>query len=79
MAKLVFANYREHDGRFVLTHVEADPGLARHRRRRPPDASNRRPMPARITSSWFPAAPTRWPGSGAIPRTGMWWAEVTLF
>lgn len=23
----VFANYREHDGRFVLTHVEADPAL----------------------------------------------------
>jgi uncharacterized protein len=23
----VFANYREHDGRFILTHVEADPGL----------------------------------------------------
>jgi predicted GNAT family acetyltransferase len=25
--KLVFANYREHDGRFLLTHVEADPAL----------------------------------------------------
>jgi predicted GNAT family acetyltransferase len=24
---VVFANYREHDGRIVLTHVEADPGL----------------------------------------------------
>jgi predicted GNAT family acetyltransferase len=24
---LVFANYRTHDGRYVLTHVEADPGL----------------------------------------------------
>lgn len=23
----VFANYREHDGRYVLTHVEADPAL----------------------------------------------------
>ena len=23
----VFANYREHDGRFILTHVEADPAL----------------------------------------------------
>jgi len=23
----VFANYREHDGRYILTHVEADPGL----------------------------------------------------
>jgi predicted GNAT family acetyltransferase len=23
----VFANYRAHDGRYVLTHVEADPGL----------------------------------------------------
>ena len=25
--KLVFANYREHEGRFLLTHVEADPAL----------------------------------------------------
>ncbi|HEY2836106.1 MAG TPA: GNAT family N-acetyltransferase [Rhizomicrobium sp.] len=25
--KLVFANYREHDGCFLLTHVEADPAL----------------------------------------------------
>ena len=25
--KLVFANYREHDGRYLLTHVEADPAL----------------------------------------------------
>ena len=25
--KLVFANYREQDGRFFLTHVEADPAL----------------------------------------------------
>jgi uncharacterized protein len=25
--KLVFANYREQDGRFLLTHVEADPAL----------------------------------------------------
>ncbi|MBN9554822.1 MAG: N-acetyltransferase [Alphaproteobacteria bacterium] len=24
---IVFANYREHEGRYVLTHVEADPGL----------------------------------------------------
>jgi uncharacterized protein len=24
---IVFANYREHDGRYILTHVEADPGL----------------------------------------------------
>lgn len=24
---LVFCNYREHDGRYVLTHVEADPAL----------------------------------------------------
>ena len=24
---IVFANYREHDGRYVLTHVEADPAL----------------------------------------------------
>lgn len=24
---LVFANYRTHDGRYVLTHVEADPEL----------------------------------------------------
>lgn len=24
---IVFANYREHDGRHVLTHVEADPAL----------------------------------------------------
>ena len=23
----VFASYREHDGRFILTHVEADPAL----------------------------------------------------
>ena len=23
----VFANYREHDGSYVLTHVEADPAL----------------------------------------------------
>lgn len=23
----VFADYRTHDGRYVLTHVEADPGL----------------------------------------------------
>jgi predicted GNAT family acetyltransferase len=23
----VFANYREHDGRYILTHVEADPAL----------------------------------------------------
>ena len=23
----VFADYRAHDGRYVLTHVEADPGL----------------------------------------------------
>jgi uncharacterized protein len=23
----VFANYREHDGHFILTHVEADPAL----------------------------------------------------
>lgn len=23
----VFANYRAHDGRYVLTHVEADPAL----------------------------------------------------
>lgn len=23
----VFADYREHDGRHILTHVEADPGL----------------------------------------------------
>jgi predicted GNAT family acetyltransferase len=23
----VFANYREHDGRAILTHVEADPAL----------------------------------------------------
>jgi len=23
----VFANYREHDGRLILTHVEADPAL----------------------------------------------------
>ena len=23
----VFANYREHDGRYVLTHVDADPAL----------------------------------------------------
>ena len=23
----VFANYRAHDGRYILTHVEADPGL----------------------------------------------------
>ena len=25
--KLVFANYREQDGRVLLTHVEADPAL----------------------------------------------------
>ncbi|HKD46457.1 MAG TPA: GNAT family N-acetyltransferase [Rhizomicrobium sp.] len=25
--RLVFANYRTHDGRYVLTHVEADPEL----------------------------------------------------
>ncbi len=25
--RIVFANYREHDGRYILTHVEADPGL----------------------------------------------------
>jgi len=25
--KLVFANYRAQDGRFLLTHVEADPAL----------------------------------------------------
>ena len=25
--KLVFANYREQDGHFLLTHVEADPEL----------------------------------------------------
>ena len=24
---IVFANYRTHDGRYVLTHVEADPAL----------------------------------------------------
>ena len=24
---MVFANYREHDGRFILTPVEADPAL----------------------------------------------------
>lgn len=24
---VVFANYREHDGRYILTHVEADPAL----------------------------------------------------
>jgi predicted GNAT family acetyltransferase len=24
---MVFANYREHDGRLILTHVEADPAL----------------------------------------------------
>ena len=24
---VVFANYREHDGSYVLTHVEADPAL----------------------------------------------------
>lgn len=23
----VFANYRQHDGRYILTHVEADPAL----------------------------------------------------
>jgi uncharacterized protein len=25
--RLVFANYRTHDGRYVLTYVEADPAL----------------------------------------------------
>ena len=25
--RLVFANYRTHDNRYVLTHVEADPAL----------------------------------------------------
>ena len=24
---VVFANYRSHDGRYILTHVEADPAL----------------------------------------------------
>jgi len=24
---IVFANYRAHDGRYILTHVEADPAL----------------------------------------------------
>ncbi|HWF63864.1 MAG TPA: GNAT family N-acetyltransferase [Rhizomicrobium sp.] len=24
---IVFANYRTHDGRYILTHVEADPAL----------------------------------------------------
>jgi hypothetical protein len=24
---VVFANYHEHDGRYILTHVEADPAL----------------------------------------------------
>ena len=27
---LVFVSYREHDGRYILTHAEADPALRGH-------------------------------------------------